>query len=315
MLRAAVVLWMCISFWQCQPVSPTATPAEKKLTPVSIWPTDSLPRLSNYWKQGKAEISRFDLQQHRYRDVHPGEAVLVMVTEDFLTDQQVKNDRYENPNSIPVLKTNLFTRFTTGIYDYSIMTSAFTPVNAAGFPMTLKTTHSSQDWCGQTFMQVNWAGDAYKVQVRSYFESEGDVDTTVAPAVLEDELWNRIRMQPEQLPTGKVRMLPSATVARLLHIPFSPIETNATLGEYAGNDFAGPELRAYKVVFPSLQRTLEIVFEAQAPHLIAGWTDAYPGFDGQIRRTVAKRTHLILDNYWTHNSLNDKGMRNRLGLE
>lgn len=315
MLRVAVVLLMCISFWQCRPASPAATPAEKKLAPVSIWPADSLPRLGNYWKQGKAEISRFELQQHRYRDVHPGEAVLVMVTEDFLTDQQVKNDRYENPNSIPVLKTNLLTRFTTGIYDYSIMTSAFTPVNAAGFPMTLKTTHSSQDWCGQTFMQVNWAGDAYKVQVRSYFESEGDVDTTVAPAVLEDELWNRIRMQPEQLPTGKVRMLPSATVARLLHIPFSPIETDATLGEYVGNDFAGQGLRAYKVVFPSLQRSLEIVFEAQAPHLIAGWTDAYPGFDGQIRRTVAKRTHLILDDYWTHNSLNDKGMRNRLGLE
>jgi len=56
-------------------------------------------KLDDYWYQGKAEISSYQLEQARYSDVHPGEAVLVFVTEDFLTDKQVKNDNYTNKNS------------------------------------------------------------------------------------------------------------------------------------------------------------------------------------------------------------------------
>ena len=46
--------------------------------------------LDEYWYQGKAEISRFELQQSRYGEVHQGDAVMIFVTEDFRTDIQVK---------------------------------------------------------------------------------------------------------------------------------------------------------------------------------------------------------------------------------
>jgi len=36
-----------------------------------------------YWYQGKAELTSYTLEQARYGEVHPGEAVLVFVTEDF----------------------------------------------------------------------------------------------------------------------------------------------------------------------------------------------------------------------------------------
>lgn len=272
-------------------------------------------QLGEYWYQGEAEITRYELQQNRYRDVHPGEAILVQVTEDFLTGEQVKNDNYTNPNSTNVLKTNMIRRFTTGLYDYSMMTSVFTPANAEKFPKTLKVTMSSQDWCGHSFMQLNWRDNQYQTQIRSYFESEGDENFAVPYAMLEDEIFNRIRINPQALPTGKIKMLPSLAIVRLLHKDFEPLEVEATLGSYTNNDFKGSNLKIYTVKFPKLNRTLEIVFEAEAPYQIPGWRDSYPGFDGQIRATVAKRTETIKSPYWQKNALADMKLRKNLGVE
>ena len=313
MLRIALVILLAATLWQCRDTGTTHSENAAAL-PASWSAGENVPKLDAYWRQGKAEISRFELQQHRYRDLHPGEAVLVMVTEDFLTDKQVKNDRYQNPNSVPVLKTNLITRFTTGVYDYSTMTSVFTPDNVPAFPHTLKVTHSVQDWCGQTFMQLNHAGKSYRVQLRSYFEDEGDQDSAIPFVVLEDELFNRIRMHPQGLPTGSIKALPSASVLRFLHKDIQPQDAEASLAEYTGTEFPGEQLQLYRLEFPAMKRTLEIAFEKVPPYRIAGWSDAYPGFDGKERRTVARRTHLLLDDYWKHNAAGDAGMRSLLGL-
>jgi hypothetical protein len=319
MFRLLCLIALAAALSQCGPAPAPSASAPQPDTPAAlpaVWASaENAPKLGSYWYQGKAEISRFALQQHRYRDVHPGEAVLIMVTEDFLTDKQVKNDRYKNPNSIPVLKTNFLTHFTTGLYDYSIMTSVFSPVDVKAHPHTLKVTHSSQDWCGQTFMQVNLGAQGYRAQVRSYFEEEADTDTTVPAVVLEDELFNRIRMHPGSLPVGKIQVLPGATLVRLLHKEFKPLEVAASLSPYTGADFSGEQLQAYRLYFPALERTLEIVFEQAPPHLIAGWTDDYPGFDKVQRRTIARRTHLLLDDYWQHNAAADSPRRKELGLD
>lgn len=273
-------------------------------------------KLGDYWYQGKAEISRFTLEQNRYKDVHPGEAILIFVTEDFLTDKQVKNERYENPNSTPILKNNFLRKFTTGIYDYSIMTSVFTPVETRKYPQTLKVTSSSQEWCGQTFMQLNFRKNAYRMQLHSYFEAEGDQDKKVSYAMLEDELLNRIRMNPASLPTGDFEMYPSTTYARLKHTSFEPQAVKASLSDYQGDTFTGNNLQSYKVAFPDLNRELEIVFEKKSPYKIAGWKDRYPSaFDQQVRETIAKRTHLIMSDYWNKNSLEDHELRSELGTD
>lgn len=316
MLRFLCLIALAVALSQCGPApAPATSQPDAPAALPAVWThTENAPKLGPYWYQGKAEISRFALQQHRYRDVHPGEAVLIMVTEDFLTDKQVKNDRYQNPNSIPVLKTNLISRFTTGVYDYSIMTSVFSPVDVKAHPHTLKVTHSSQDWCGQTFMQINLVEQGYRAQVRSYFEGEADSEATVPAVILEDELFNRIRLHPQSLPVGKMQVLPGATIVRLLHKEFKPLEVAASLSAYAGADFSGEQLQAYRLYFPALERTLEIVFEQAPPHLIAGWTDEHPGFDRVNRRTVARRTHLVLNDYWQHNAAADRPLREGLGL-
>lgn len=272
-------------------------------------------KLDNYWYQGKAELNRYALQQNRYRDVHPGEAVLVFVTEDFLTDQQVKNDRYQNPNSINVLKTNIIKRFATGIYDYSIMTSVFTPTDFVNHAQTLKVTTSSQDWCGQVFMQLNWRNQQYQTQIRSYFETEGDENVNVPYAILEDELFNRIRMNPQGLPLGNIQVLPSLHVTRLLHTVFKPEAATASLAAYAGQEFSGKNLQVYQLYFTDSKRSLEIVFEKESPYLIAGWKEAYPSFDGKVRETIAKRTNTVVTDYWQQHDLRDSLARKALGVQ
>lgn len=271
-------------------------------------------KLDDYWYQGKAELNRYELQQNRYRDVHPGEAVLIFVTEDFLTDKQVKNDNYKNPNSINVLKTNFIRRFKTGIYDYSMMTSVFTPVDGAAFPQTLKVTTSVQDWCGHVFMQLNWRDNQYKTQVRSYFENEADEDVKVPYAILEDEVFNRIRINPSSLPIGKVKMLPSLATTRLLHTEFAPEDVQLSLKTYTGSDFKGEQLQSYRIEFATKKRVVEIIFENKSPYLIAGWKESYPSFDGKVRETIAKRTNTVVTAYWQQNGLNDTALRKELGV-
>ncbi len=75
-------------FMACQSPSVESDTANAVKVLNTTAPTD---KLSDYWYQGKAEITSYTLLQNRYKDVHPGSAVLVFVTEDFLTDKQVKN--------------------------------------------------------------------------------------------------------------------------------------------------------------------------------------------------------------------------------
>ena len=79
---------------------------------VQTAPTD----FRQYWYQGKAELTRYNLEQARYGEIHKGESVLIFVTEPFLTDKQVKQERPQSGPAVSVLKLNLTKKFFTGIY-------------------------------------------------------------------------------------------------------------------------------------------------------------------------------------------------------
>lgn len=267
--------------------------------------------LDPYWYQGKAEVSSYELSQARYREEHPGDAVLVFVAEDFLTDKQVKNESYSSDASTKVLKANMLRKFTTGIYDYSIMTSVFTPANTRKFPHSLKVTMSAQDWCGQNFVQVNNRDRNYELQQFSYFEQEGDVMEKVSNSVwLEDEIWTRLRMDPYSLPTGNIEMLPSLATLRLLHMQNTPLTATATLSDYDGEEFEGVDLKSYKIAYEGNPRVLNIIFESGAPYKIAGWTEASRGG----LQTVAKRKAEVMSPYWSQHDLRDSTLRKFLKL-
>ena len=262
-----------------------------------------------YWNQGKAEITSYALEQARYGEIHEGRAVLVFVTEPFNPEKQVKADR-PTTSSVPVLKLNLTKKFNTGIYPYSMMLSVFTPVDLAKYPHTFKTTVSVQEWCGHAWTQLNWRDDAYQAQLRSYFESEADQDFSAGNAMLEDEVWTRIRLAPDELVTGETTMIPGGLDARLRHRLQQPEKVVATL-EPRG------EFKVYTLEYPELKRTLRITFEADFPHRIEGWEETAEsgwGEDAKMLTTKATLKKRLLTDYWNHHDNVDRPMRLELGL-
>ncbi len=174
----------------------------------------------DYWYAGKAEITSYELEQSRYGEIHRGKGVFIFVTEPFSKTKQVKLD---DPNADPkdkvsVLKMNATRKFNTGIYPYSTMQSVFTPVKFKDHPSTLKVATASQEWCGHTFEQLNFKKNHYEHQLFSYFESEGDTHKKLEKAWLEDELFNRIRIQPDALPNGNIKIIPNTIFSRFKHV-------------------------------------------------------------------------------------------------
>ncbi|NOS94302.1 MAG: hypothetical protein HOP30_20505 [Cyclobacteriaceae bacterium] len=165
---------------------------------------------------------------------------------------------------------------------------------------------SSQEWCGQVFTQVNWRGKKYHIQSNSYFEKEGDAQTTVPTVLLEDELWNRIRLGPDGLPTGKVTLLPGLFYSRLLHTELKPQEVDITKKELSDSWL-------YTIQFEG-KRTLAISFEKNFPYKILGWEEQFieRGNPVVTKATLIKTMRL---DYWTKNKNEFNYLRDSLGLQ
>ena len=179
------------------------------------WAKD-YPTFDKYWYQGRAELTRYELRQHRYGDTHEGEAVLIFVTEPFLPGLQVKQEHGDTASSVSVLKLNAYRRFYTGIYPYTLMTSSFTPATKGGAP-TLKVTNTVQEWCGQTFTQVNRRADGLHTVTYSYKQDEGDRRLTLPSAPLEDGLWAQLRVDPSAIADGDQELVPGLDYLRFWH--------------------------------------------------------------------------------------------------
>jgi len=267
-----------------------------------------------YWYSGVAELTSYDLEQARYGEVHSGHAVLIFVTEDFSRGKQVKLDTTpRNPaDRVPILKLNLTKSFNTGIYPYSMMTSAFTPVDLSRDPRTLKVTTSSQEWCGHTFTQLNAVDDGYRLDEKSYFEGEGDRTLDLDGELLEDGLWNLIRIDPSALPVGSLRVVPGSMYQRLSHQPWAVRRAVASLEPVRADD----SMR-YRLEYPDLGRVLTIEFQSTFPFTIEGWEETYRSGFGPgareltTRATLRERTQL---DYWNRHDVADEPLRRELGL-
>ena len=264
------------------------------------------PDFKTHWNDGNAELSSYKLQQARYGEIHEGEATMVFVTEPFSKSKQVKLDDYRNEkDKVNVLKLNAMRKFDTGIYPYSIMTSVFSPIE--GPTQFLKTTTSVQEWCGHVFMQINRKGQKLKYAWRSYFESEGDKETTIDYALAEDEIWNLIRMNPDLLPQGEIQLVPSSLFLRLKHHQPQVVSAKAALQKTTDEAFSPTEIFQYTLSYQQPEnRTLSIFFEPDFPHRILGWKEI-----GKQTTTATLHKSIRL-NYWSKHNVADKELKKLL---
>jgi hypothetical protein len=270
----------------------------------------------DYWYQGKAELNRYDLEQARYGEIHKGDAILVFVKEDFLRDKQVKLEHGASENSLPVLKLNSIRKFATGIYAYSILTSVFTPFDIKNVP-TLKVSNSNQDWCGHTYAQINLRGAKYEGLAHSYFEDEADRTFKINQTLLEDEIWTRIRLDPLSLPTGEIEIFPGLYFIRLRHEKFESQKAEAQLSTIVDTSLSEEPVNVYTMDYQSIDRKLKIMFEKKFPYSILGWEETYKsgwGAKSKELTTRARRTNVLITDYWTKNSVADSTYRKMLGL-
>ena len=259
-------------------------------------------QIRDFWFAG-AEINRYELSQMRYGESHPGHAEFIFVTEPFLTDRQVKNETGGAP-STNVLKLNALRTFNTGIYPYRTMTSTFQPIDLETYPHALKTNTSVQDWCGQAFQQFNKTENGWNVELRSYFQGDADQNLELPDVWLEDELWTRLRLDPESLPTGKFQLVLGAILTRFNLLPIQPLDAVAALKNRG-------EQTSYIVRYPELERKLIIRFDTNFPHIIREWEEHEPA-----GITKAVLTHRLMNSeYWSEKQRKDAVKRKALGLD
>ncbi len=239
-------------------------------------PTDPLKKkkFEAYWYNNEAEISSYTLSQARYGELHQGTAVLIFVTEHHSPSSGTKPDNV-GKNDIPILKLNFTKKFNTGIYPYSMMTSTFLPVSNGEH--SLKISSSSQEWCGHTYMEM-FNRKQFDIQISSYFEGESK-KFKVKKNLLEDDLWTMIRLNPGDLPIGKLNVIPSFFALRLLHKPFKAYLCELSL---TSND----DNQTYHIKYPELERSVKINFEKEFPYRILSWEETSSSGFGDNRRKL-----------------------------
>ena len=300
-----IFLFSCFLFTACTEEqasvandNSTAPSAAFKYTPTQEY--------KDYWFNGTAEISSYALSQARYGELREGQAAMIFVTEPFSLSSFTKAD---NPSAADptVLKLNFTKNFNTGIYPYSMINSSFFPFEDGQH--ALKVATSVQEWCGHVYMELRNT-DKFEVDVNSYFEGESISGLNLPQTLLEDDIWAKIRLQPDNLPVGELDIIPSFFYLRLKHVKAGAYKANATLT-------TTDSLSTYTLNYPELKRSLTINYQTAFPHRIMNWEETHPkGFgSSELITTSAKLIKSIRSDYWRRNSNSDSGLRDTLGLK
>ncbi len=287
------------------------------------------PAFMQYWKSGLAELTSYDVTLERYGEMRKAQGVMVFVYEEINADTRIKVESAKTPPAkrIPVLKLNNVIKFSTGVYDYSIMTSVFAGLTAPGalrpFPPQ-KISFSSQEWCGNVFQQILPRPQGLVSEIHSYFEAEGDATATLAypkgangvPAAIyyEDEMPILVReldgaVWPMATPR-KINLVPGLWERRKRHVPLAFTEGVLTkAGPEKWRDDSGdkPEIQdAVKWTLESVGITTTYHVAASAPHLLLAWENS-KGEKGVLKASIRST-------YWEHNHNLDLPLRKKLGL-
>jgi hypothetical protein len=272
----------------------------------------------SWWGDGKGEISSYKVTVPRYGELREGWAVMIFVTEDVSRTTRVKVETEAIPagDRVPVLKLNYAVRFTTGIYDYSVLTSTFSSVESElGRPRfePMKISFSAQEWCGHVYQMLIPQRDQVELTLHSYFQSEGDQKRSLklpANAAYEDNLLIWIReLYGEMLEPGQRRelqLLPSSWTLRAAHQPVA-FQAAWILKEEGGAVKADTGTTpAWRWTWQIGKRKETCWVEKANPHRILKWTSG-DGGAGEIQKTLRVP-------YWSLHGNGDLPYRAQLGI-
>ena len=268
-----------------------------------------------HWADGKAEISSYEVVQPRYGELRQGYGVMIFVTESLHRQTFIKVDSpTPEADQFYALKLNHILNFTTGIYDYSVMTSVFSQVAGERHSFELRRiSFSAQEWCGQVFDEALFSGGQIDGRISSYFASEGRGSYQLKQPehfASEDHLLIRIReLQGPFMDLGEVReleMLPSFWQLRQAHQPHATVAGRIHKAAEEQIEVATGALASvrWELLIGQRQRTLWT--EKAYPHRILRWEDG-DGGRGELMRTIRVP-------YWQLQAHADEVYRRELGI-
>ena len=260
----------------CKPGSSSIPPVDEKTA-------------YQYWHQGTAEITSYNLTTQLNNTAHEGRVSLICIAENLSKSKLLKLDESKKVKTdiIEVLRCNLHYEIRSGIDPINLVTSVYTPIQNNDNPHSLKVINSIQEWNGQTYTELLWRGHRYETTHHTYLESQPIPEKSLANTWLEDELLCRIRLSPQALPLGKIRMTPSAAYARLYNIQLKVYDAEGTLEKVSG------EFK-YTVNYADLKRKVEIHFKTEFPYPI---TKIIDWKDGKALSSMS-RLKTIQSAYW-----------------
>jgi len=284
--------------------------ARPEAAPAAVTPSASA-AFWQAWGDGRAELTGYRLVTSRYGALREGEMVLIYVTEDMDRRTWIKDDRGDAPpeQRVPVLKLNQVLKFRTGIYPYSVMTSAFSRVDGGDGERfsPVKISLSAQEWCGHVFHAIWPDGPRVRSELHSYFASEGDVAEEIAVernTLYEDALLIQLRELDGPFAGGvdwSGSLVPSLWGRRKEHVPLRPVAAQIRRSS-ATRD--GVAVHRFVLSYPGVTRTFDV--EQAPPHRILGWT----GADGETA-TLLRTARLA---YWKLNAPGGEEHLREIGL-
>ena len=229
---------------------------------------------TDYWKKGKIEITTYELKEDS-----------ILVGEGSLTFSIDYVEGVNKTDSIQVLHSDFSGKIHKDNYDYSDMTSTYSPLNQTLRSHATKVINSVQEPAINSFLELSQIPKSYEIESHNTFKEKTKKHFILERKNLEDELWAKIRMNPNDLPTGDIEIIPSFAYWQSVRKSPNVYEAKAVLKDYLGTEFTGKKLKIYSLGYPDLKRDLSIVFEGDFPFEIVGWKRMS---DGEIGIGVRK---------------------------
>ena len=184
---------------------------------------ETKPVFQKYWKMQDVETTTFILKQD---SLIIGNATLSYRLKDFGKDQ---------PNGIiHSLSLNFTQKISQENYNYSDNLTVLIPLNSLLYPHAMSIVSSSQSNDGTDYLSFQPEPKSYLFVGRNSIEPEKEIHKSTEKGNLEDEIWAKIRMNPNALPQGEIEMIPSLGYWNKIHKSPSVQEVKAELKDIEG---------------------------------------------------------------------------------
>ena len=221
---------------------------------------------TDYWKNNKIEVAKYELKED---SISVGEGILT-----FRIDYV---EGVNKTDSIQTLRSDFTSKIYNQNFDYSAMTSAYLPLNLSLRSHAMKVMNSVQEPTSNSFLQLSQIPKSYEIESKNTFQEQAKQHFILERKNLEDELWAKIRMNLNDLPTGDVEIIPSFDYWQSVRKNPYIYEAKAEIKDYTETEFKGKKLKIYNLNYSDLKRNLSIIFEANSPFEIVGWKGVNDG--------------------------------------